>query len=535
MSNTITISFFQAFSKDGRQLFEDVRQALEGRTLRGFPIKLIEEKEYKMITAIRACLESDVVIFDGSIEDDENRQYYAAIELMKQLDHVLIVSRTMLPFNFEGMRKGGAPQFIQASTTEYHYEKSNEEILNWILTVLERSNLELPRKIKSNLLKDGHRSDLPLIYEVQARLISDAKARMANKSDAFVSYLSKYSKECKGPPTGLPYVETLFETIAKTCKNPGAAAKRFRAPAQAKQITPAEILYFPPGKISLEFMTGQRRFEIVSITESYISQCNSFWIYQTDDYTSSWWTYGELLSLSHLLRIDAASCPDIYIAKPVRSARGGWEFDITGYITPEEKASFLPQLSEQEARELDRIHINSDPDTVAYEQVEKMQKMSKLPNAVLKIDHALTVKFTEKMLPGMGLDEEGRRNYMDGLRNFELYKESIHSYVYTKAFWEDHIAECPECKAKIGANLDPETFMHFRGSYFRTIPPTQYRSIIKALQEDPKEACVLLSCGHKVSVCQSGIYYRWWTVKNDVPSGPCGKLIERIDFTAFNN
>lgn len=40
MSNTITISFFQAFSKDGRQLFEDVREALEGRALRGPPRKV---------------------------------------------------------------------------------------------------------------------------------------------------------------------------------------------------------------------------------------------------------------------------------------------------------------------------------------------------------------------------------------------------------------------------------------------------------------------------------------------------------------
>lgn len=116
----ITISFFQAFSPEGHGLFRDVKQALEGRTLRGLPVKLIEEREYKMMPAIRACLESDLVIFDGSVEDGENRQYYGAIELMKYLDHVLIVSRTMLPYNFEGMRKGGAPQFIMRVLSETH-------------------------------------------------------------------------------------------------------------------------------------------------------------------------------------------------------------------------------------------------------------------------------------------------------------------------------------------------------------------------------------------------------------------------------
>lgn len=39
----ITISFFQAFSPEGHGLFRDVKQALEGRTLRGLPVKLIDD------------------------------------------------------------------------------------------------------------------------------------------------------------------------------------------------------------------------------------------------------------------------------------------------------------------------------------------------------------------------------------------------------------------------------------------------------------------------------------------------------------
>ncbi len=531
MPDMITISFFQAFSADGRRLFEDVRRALEGRTLRGLPVKLIEEKEYKMEAAMRACMESDAVIFDGSIEDEENRQYCAAIELMKQLDYVLVVSRTELPFNFEGMRKGGAPQLIMTSTTEYGYEKSNREILDWILGVLSDSNLELPRKDKSDFLEGGFQAGLEPIGRIESRLTAASKARMTDRSDAFVSYLSKYSKEYRGERTGLPFVETLFETIAQTCREKKGA--RFRAAAQARQTTPAEILYFPPGKISLEFMTGQRRFEIVSVTESYIERCGSFWIYETENYASSWWAYGERLSLSYMFYQDMSKCPDIYVAKPVKGPRGNWEFEVTGFLTPEEKEAFLPRLTEYEKRELSRIHINSEPNKVAYENIRDVRKLGRTPDALLRIRQALTVSAVEWMAPMMGLSEEEQQGYLDGLRDFDRFKESAHSFVYTREFWEDHIVECPDCKSRAGGGLTPEAFMHFKGGGFRAVSSSQYQSVMRELRKKPNGTDILLSCGHTVSVRRSGTYYRWWPMKFNKATGPHGRPIERIDFAEF--
>lgn len=60
------------------------------------------------MASMNACFYKDIIIFDGSIEDDRHDQYRFAYDLMKHLDHVLIVSRTELPYNFEGRRKGGA-------------------------------------------------------------------------------------------------------------------------------------------------------------------------------------------------------------------------------------------------------------------------------------------------------------------------------------------------------------------------------------------------------------------------------------------
>lgn len=530
----ITVSFFQAFSPEGRALFKEVQRELEGKTLRGYPVKLIEEKEYRMMPAIRACLESDLVIFDGSIEDEENRQYYAAIELMKCLDHVLIVSRTMLPFNFEGMRKGGAPQFIQTNTIKYSRKKTNREILDWLLDVLQNSNLELPRAIKPNLPESEYQKNVDLIQRIEKRLMLDSGSRITDRSDAFVSYLSKYSKRYERKPGDPPRVEELFEIIAQTCRNPSPPKKRFRAAPQSQQATDADILYFPPGEISLEFMTAQRRFEIVSVTESYILRCSTFWIYRTEDYDSSWWAYGELLSLARVFREDMSRCPDIYEAKPVKNARGEWEFEIRAYITPEEKASVLPELTEYQMRELSRIQVNSDPNTVGYEQVEKMREQARLPDLLLRVEHRAMVHYFKKVLSVMVSDEKDEQEKaLREARDFGLFKESVHSYVYTKAFWEDHIVECPVCKAAVHARLSPEVFMHFHADYFHAVPAEEYQAAMGTPQEGPQK--VPLRCGHTVSMKQSGVYYRWWTVKSDVPTGPNRKLIERVRFTEFLN
>lgn len=127
----ITITFFKALSMQGKELYSMFQEAMKGYVLMGHPVRLIEQKVYKMMPSIIACLDSDVVIFDGSIEDG-CEQYRAALELMKCLDHILIVSRTPLPVNFEGMRKGGAPGIIKTGESEYNERMTNKDIIEWI-------------------------------------------------------------------------------------------------------------------------------------------------------------------------------------------------------------------------------------------------------------------------------------------------------------------------------------------------------------------------------------------------------------------
>lgn len=516
--NPITIAFYKAPTVQGKMLYEMFQTAMEGYILRGHPVQLIEQTEYKMMTAMMSCLDCDVVIFDGSIEGG-NEQYRAASELMKGLDHILIVSRTPLPFNFQGMRKGGAPGVIKTGTTEYSDQMTNEDILKWILDTLENSSMELPRRLKMNLRADEYRTNMQKVSQIEVKMYTDAMERMEEEEGVFVSYLSKYSKFYKGERPAEPFVEDLFEKICEISK-----------------IPMDQIRYFPPGKISLEFMTGQRRFEIASITEKYIEGCKAFWIYDTPDYDSSWWTYGEKMSLLHIYGRAMDKCPDIYVVKPVKNENDKWVFHLQSYLTQKEKQEFLPRLTASQERELERLFINSNPETSGYEQVEKMRRLAAMPKPLLKLQLKLEAPFVAQrllmVLNGFDIDDLEKEAAVNEIKNIDLLIESVRSYSYTKEFWEYHVVECPVCRKNSGKKMNPEKYMYFKGDYFYRMSQSEYQSVMRSVKQG--HVCkVKLHCGHTVSVKKSGTYYRWWVVKSDMPTGPEGKLLEDIDFISF--
>lgn len=517
----ITIAFFKAPTTQGLELYRMFCRKMEGYVIKGHPVQLIEQKIYKMMPSIMACLDSDIVIFDGSIEGD-HEQYRAALELMKCLDHILIVSRTPLPFNFEGMRKGGAPQLIKAGTVEYSDSMTNADILEWIVDTLENSSMELPRKLKMNLRADEYRQNMQKVTNVEGQMFTDSMERMGRidkKESVFVSYLSKYSKYYQGDHPQIPFVEDLFESIC-----------------QISKVSMDQIRYFPPGKISLEFMTGQRRFEIASITEKFIGDCKAFWIYDTPDYDSSWWVYGEKMSLMHIYGRAMDKCPDIYVVKPVKEKDGNWKFYLQKYLTTKEKKDFLPQLTPFQQRELERLFLNSNPETSGYEQVEKMRKLASMPDFLLKLQMKMEAPFIaakmKMVFDGFNVNENEKQEALNEIKKINFMMEHVRSYVYTKEFWENHIIECPICRASSNEIMTPDRYMYFEAAYFCQIGQSDYHAVMRSVTQG--NICnVKLSCGHTVSVGKNGTYYRWWTVRSDVPTAPEGKLLEKIDFVSF--
>ncbi len=518
----ITITFFQALSSQGKELYHMFRKAMAGYVLRRHPVKLIEQKDYQMMPTIMACLDSDVVIFDGSIEGD-CKQYRAALEMLKKLDHVLIVSRTILPVNFEGIRKGGAPGIIKTGASEYSEKMTNEDILKWLLNTLEHSSMELPRKLKMNLpTKKDYVINAIKVLKVEFKMYLDSLKRSDKDEGVFVSYLSRYSQFYQGEHPEEPFVEELFASIC-----------------EISRVSKDKIWYFPPGNISLEFMTAQRGFEIASITNKFIENCKAFWIYDTPDYSSSWWVYGEKISLLMTYYKKMEQCPNIYVVKPFQDENGNWKFDLTKYLTIKEKINFLPKLSSYQLRELSRFYINYDPKISAYELVERMRKLAALSDCFLKTYIKLKKPFAHWIAEIMSIVSEmderktnEMKKFLKQIQSIVFCIEHVRSYVYTKEFREKYIIECPICRDASKKQMNPENYMYLKEKYFYHVAQSDYQAIMKSVKQG--NICdVKLPCGHTVSVKYNGVYYRWWTVKSNAPTGPDDKFIETVDSISF--
>lgn len=198
------------------------------------------------------------------------------------------------------------------------------------------------------------------------------------------------------------------------------------------------------------------------------------------------------------------------------------------YLTDEQKRGFLPDLTEQQMTELIRIYINSHPGSVAYEQVKKMRQLAKSPDIFLKAQMNSLAEKMGMVLNGFAETDEEVHQYQEEARNVEHLKESVRSYAYTKEFWEEHIVECPYCKAQADATLAPDSFMYFKKPYFYRLSPATYLQVRNTLKKN-QQAVVTLPCGHTVKLGSSGVYYRWWTVRSDVPTGPRGQLVEPVE------
>ena len=255
-ANALKISYVKAPSAQGDALYEELRKRIEA-ALDGWPIEwnllngqgksLMDRQAMSFI----ACYESDVMIFDGSIENGDFSQYEYAFDPMRTLNHALIVSRTRLPYNFEGARKGGAPGWIEAQTMRDANDalqdaegafspdcKSNEQIIHWALSLFQTSQLSLPREDKFAMpLGINALVFAPQIVEMISQIPWYSRERM---DTAFVSFLSRESRfyANKGGKRDNPTIEELLTPLSgEIAASDGA------------------LLYFPPGGISTELMT----------------------------------------------------------------------------------------------------------------------------------------------------------------------------------------------------------------------------------------------------------------------------------------
>lgn len=515
MGNKITVSFFKCDTQEGDELFRRAKGMLEQMEIGGRKAEVVL-RENNPFSATEAYLFDDIVIFDASLEDASQKpgdtigsQYDAMLELMKSACHVLTVSRSQVPFNVTCAWKGGYPNYIKTGVAEYKETLDNGEILEWLRTMFLQKGENLVNQYKLDReIYEG------LPYGEKMKALNDRAVENADRAaeaaeenaEVFISYLSRYSKYFpggKGVDCGYT-VEDLIAYIADT-----------------QNIPKEKIGYFPPGSLSRELMTVQRKWEIVSATDDFIRKCRQFWILSAPGYAKSWWTLSERVTLSYILEKEPENCPDIYVAK-YHPESGS--FYVEEYLDAAAKKKILPKLEESTVRELARYFANSRQGTVGYESVRPMRVMHHLPEQAIRFLSKRTYKLMEEYFPIIVEEMEMTTEEYE-----ETAVQSSKSEVYAKSFWEDWIMECPYCKAQSSnGRYGRESFLNPGKSSFCQV--VKERDFSYDAGKD-RYTVVCRTCGHKFRL-RKGFFYRWYPIRGiNIRTGPGRKSVERK--TAF--
>lgn len=494
----VVISYFKCDSPQGDELYRETKCELERSGIQGLDVEVVL-RENDTLTGIDAYMCDDIVIFDASLEGEEvGRQYDALIEFMEYSEYTLIVSRTILPFNVFGTWKGGYPRYIKAGIAYYPESLTNLEILSWLKDTVGRMELPNSRKISRNEFYK---------FSIMGRnraLIARGKtdyaaegARYKQQLEAFVSYCSRYSHYFSNQNLmeDSYTVEDLIQFISE------------------KQGIPTdEIGYFPPGKLSRELMTLQRRWEVVSDTFKLILACAQLWILDAPGYWESWWTLSERVTLSYILLCLPEYCPHIYIAK-FNSKRGS--FQVKAYLSLEEKRRLLPKLSKQTLRTINLYFANSRANSIGC-----------------YLRNSKSRKWMRKFYNDFHLKPEKLRNEdtLSIMETKELLRPCWGSRPDSDNFWDDFILECPTCKQE-----SRHTRYSEKGFLYPQSNPFCHVVRKEDLQQTGQDMFLYTcpSCGRNFYFRPES-YYRWYPMRVDSLLGlPNAKLVERKEIYVF--
>ena len=147
MREKVVVSYFKCNSLQGDELYQLIKHEFESGSIHGLEVEVIL-RENDTLAGRDAFMCDDLIIFDASLEGEElGRQYDALMEVMMYSEYLLIVSRTILPFNVCGTWKGGYPRYLKAGVAHYRESMTNQDILLWLKDTLNKIELPNPRKI----------------------------------------------------------------------------------------------------------------------------------------------------------------------------------------------------------------------------------------------------------------------------------------------------------------------------------------------------------------------------------------------------
>ncbi|HEY7766806.1 hypothetical protein, partial [Longimicrobium sp.] len=441
----ITLTLFASASQQGR----DFAQRLQASLASDLPREMKVEMRPAVYggdqsAMIRFGMEDDIVVFDGSVEDPLGSNYQAAQMWPTCMDHFLVVSRTPLPLNFQPFHDGGFPD-VSAAPSGVHTRLENNVLVDWVLRQLRLLANRLPRPAGEKVvIREGELGQsMGLVTAWANRRIEEAleqkKARQTWSGRAFVSYLSRHSRNHRHP-VGVAgfYVEDVVEQVKADHHDPDFP-----------------VLYYPPGALSGEFMTEHRRWQILAFIDGKIRAAEEFWIFETDDYRTSWWTLAELACLAYM---NHGGTP---LPRIVRCSVQGREL-----VATEAGPGFVQVLDKAQEREFGRYLSNSDSNTMGYETIRRQQELRERSLPVQWLNY----KATQLLIGAVASQGGFPRELLEGdgvaqspLRSFAAYCAMLQSRVFSPEFLEDRIVACPNCsRARLEGKPAFEEFLDHR-------------------------------------------------------------------------
>ena len=418
------LAFFGTPNQQGEELYESLKPLAASL---GFLVERLNIDSPNEYTA--ACANYDAVVLDASLHAGEPHNYRFAMP--NPAYHILVVSRTQMPLNFYGTgdsfpitEPDGRTRLLHNSPLLLNAkELSNKELCAWLIVRLKELReilVENPEVIEDhrNFFRRPLRNLTKRLYfskEPSELWFLDAQARKQGGKIFidFRNYPETYDRDGR-PKTYTADKVYRLKTLIENGQFPGIEKKIVR--------------FFPPNSLSNELMSEQRRWQLLSIIDRYISIAEEFWIYESENYYNSWWTLGNLLTLSYRRSGSyRGTIPKIRIFRPDDSIpEGGRLIDVDN--------DFLPAMTEKQKKRMARWYANSDPVEMAPESVLAIRAIPEMP------------------LVGWFFR---RRKY-------------FRDHVWSSEFWENPLLDCPACR-KIGKNknrFDIDSILWHRGAWF---------------------------------------------------------------------
>lgn len=515
----IEITLFASSSLEGRELEktfvgETLAQAI--KSLMVEKVGLCVDVEINSIRSDapeyefhKAVLYSDVVIFDGSLEEDgialgEN---YACIPHAPYLmDNVIVVSRTELPINFipnayqtNVVPIGEEMEEERKRNPQKHY--TNEEIIEWLkgclATMIEEGRL--PRKPEFKIVKELL-TDSKTILNYFNKIYSLTEGNKKNRYEhtTFISYRSYYGEHKSNGYS----IKELKKVILDYHKE--------RDPTETWRV-----MYYTSGSLAQDCLTEYRRWGLMEYVNYIFKQVEEVWIFNTHDtkygpsYWDSWFTQGEFISLMNLKHNLPHCGPRIMM------------FDSS---TGESKElTDLPIIPKDLNRELSIITANSDTvygDLSAYKNMcWRKQNWDSLP-----------------LWERLGLMAVSRILFKTNL------KKQLTSHSYDADFLTNRIFSCSNCLIK-GNDIDSfkskDFIWDFLNIYSHNPQIQKYNNERGYLALNEAEFSAALeeeivkcpNCGKKFRISESKQHFYIWE-RNLPPLDEGHKYIDKVQ--AYN-